>query len=290
MLFASGRPGGFGSGDHYISFCREDGNWTHPINIGPELNSSGSEGRACVTPDGKYFFFYSDRKTDVPKGKKVESPLIDMYGDGDVYWVDTAFIGNLKEKYYDSECAAEIVRRDYKNNGVLSAIETLQALYLKEKSNYHFSIYELLSINKQMVDKGDGRYAEQFYLALLNTLPEKFRIRLGYATLCMSNDLVNRGLAVMAELYSDYPDLELNDTLYWLASGLLDSSHVDEAMEIFKFNALKHSDLIRPWYGLARAYESRGDIDMAIEKCKKCLEMNPDFIWATEMLERLEKR
>ena len=79
-----------------------------------------------------------------------------MYGDGDVYWVDTAFIENLKEKFYDSECSAEIVRRDYQNNGILSAIETLLALYLTEKGNYHFSIYELLSINKQMMDEGDA--------------------------------------------------------------------------------------------------------------------------------------
>ena len=61
-------------------------------------------------------------------------------------------------------------------------------------------------------------------------------------------------------------------------------------MEIFKFNALKHPDLVRPWYGLARVYEGAGDIEKALEHCKKCLEMNPDFTWAAEMLERLEKQ
>ena len=56
LIFPSRRPGGFGSGDLYISF-NKDGVWQEPINMGSTINKEPYEYCPVVSPDGKYFFF-----------------------------------------------------------------------------------------------------------------------------------------------------------------------------------------------------------------------------------------
>lgn len=76
LIFVSAdRPGGYGSGDLYVSFREEDGSWSEARNLGPEINSEGYDYCPSVTPDGKYFFFT----------KK-----------GDIYWVDFTVIERLR--------------------------------------------------------------------------------------------------------------------------------------------------------------------------------------------------
>lgn len=43
LIFSSRRPGGFGNADLYISFINDNGNWSHPINLGDTVNTSDSE-------------------------------------------------------------------------------------------------------------------------------------------------------------------------------------------------------------------------------------------------------
>ena len=69
------RPGGFGTGDLYISFRRKEGTWTEAKNLGKTFNTSGYDFCPMVSPDGKYFFFT----------KK-----------GDIYWVSMEVIKQLK--------------------------------------------------------------------------------------------------------------------------------------------------------------------------------------------------
>lgn len=60
IIFISNRPGGFGSFDFYISYNR-GGIWTKAVNLGPGINSEGYDLSALISPDGKYFFFASDK-------------------------------------------------------------------------------------------------------------------------------------------------------------------------------------------------------------------------------------
>jgi hypothetical protein len=60
IIFTSEREGGFGKGDLYISY-NNNGVWSKPINLGDKINSSGYDYCPLVTPDGKYFFFTSDK-------------------------------------------------------------------------------------------------------------------------------------------------------------------------------------------------------------------------------------
>lgn len=79
IVFAAyGRPDAIGDGDLYISIFR-DGHWSTPRLLGPQINTTAREYCPIVSPDGKYFYFTSERK-----------------GSGDVYRLPIAALGNLR--------------------------------------------------------------------------------------------------------------------------------------------------------------------------------------------------
>lgn len=57
ILFNSGRAGGRGGSDLYVSFADGEDGWSTPVNLGPEFNSRYDEYGAHLSPDGKYIFF-----------------------------------------------------------------------------------------------------------------------------------------------------------------------------------------------------------------------------------------
>ncbi len=79
LIFESERPGGYGSSDLYISFKNND-NWSFPINLGSQINSSSWEYAPKITPDGQYLFFCSKRAGDI---------------NSNAYWVDADIIDQL---------------------------------------------------------------------------------------------------------------------------------------------------------------------------------------------------
>jgi hypothetical protein len=81
LIFCSTKSSGFGEDDFYVTFRNQDGSWTEPVNMGENFNSSASENRPFITPDGKYFFFTSTKS-----------------GNRDIYWVDARIIEALKLK------------------------------------------------------------------------------------------------------------------------------------------------------------------------------------------------
>jgi len=54
------RYDGYGASDIYYS-VKKNGKWSKPKNLGPAVNSSQSEGSPSFSPDGKYFYFSSNR-------------------------------------------------------------------------------------------------------------------------------------------------------------------------------------------------------------------------------------
>lgn len=75
LIFCAERPGGFGTGDLYISFKSKTGEWQQARNMGSVINTTGYEFCPFVTADGKYFFFSRD---------------------GDIYWVASSVIDALR--------------------------------------------------------------------------------------------------------------------------------------------------------------------------------------------------
>ena len=80
LLFAStGRPGGFGGSDLYVSFREPDGTWGAAVNLGADINSESHDLCPAVSPDGAYLFFTSSRS-----------------GAPGVYWVGSGILERLR--------------------------------------------------------------------------------------------------------------------------------------------------------------------------------------------------
>jgi len=79
LVFCSDKPGGFGNTDLYITFREMDGSWMEPVNMGGSINSPFAEYIPYTTPDGRYFFFTSDKS-----------------GNREIYWVDAGIVELLR--------------------------------------------------------------------------------------------------------------------------------------------------------------------------------------------------
>ncbi len=79
LVVTSRRPGGHGSADLWISTRSEEGGWSVPRNLGPEINTEGYEYCPMGTWDGRLFFF----------SRRIGQTWPETTG-GTVYWVDAA--------------------------------------------------------------------------------------------------------------------------------------------------------------------------------------------------------
>jgi Tol biopolymer transport system component len=104
LVFVSyGRSEGYGDGDLYISF-RRNGAWTKAVNLGPKINSSAIDFCPTVSPDGKYFFFTSERgfadqplQARLTYGQFVKQIRGPRNGLGDIYQVDISVLNLNRE-------------------------------------------------------------------------------------------------------------------------------------------------------------------------------------------------
>jgi len=81
LIFHSDRPGGFGDHDLYIAFHKGENDWTDPVNMGKNINTSGWEMGPSLSPDGRYLFFTRRKAWDTEEPSKI-------------YWVDIKIVEN----------------------------------------------------------------------------------------------------------------------------------------------------------------------------------------------------
>ncbi|MEG2177993.1 MAG: hypothetical protein RRY15_03845, partial [Bacteroidales bacterium] len=60
LYFASNRENGQGASDIWTSQLQDNGTWTTPLNLGPSINTSGSESTPFIHPDGSTLYFSSN--------------------------------------------------------------------------------------------------------------------------------------------------------------------------------------------------------------------------------------
>jgi hypothetical protein len=72
LIFGSyDREEGYGSSDLYISFRKNNGKFGKPMNLGDKINTPYLEHNPHVSPDGKYFFFSSDKPRVINETYKI---------------------------------------------------------------------------------------------------------------------------------------------------------------------------------------------------------------------------
>ncbi|MGD1007977.1 MAG: putative Ig domain-containing protein [Ignavibacteriaceae bacterium] len=94
LIFTSERPGGYGSSDIYITYKKDDGDWTQPVNMerngnGINIKNTASVGPS-ISPDGKFLFFSHWART--PTGETA-----------DIYWISTKVIDDIKKEIFNSK-------------------------------------------------------------------------------------------------------------------------------------------------------------------------------------------
>jgi len=99
LIVATTRPGGLGAYDLYVSYRCGD-KWTPAEQLGGGLNSTGWDFGAKLAPDGKTFFFTSNRsRFEGPLGRRLDTKELDKAlhspenGLRDLYRVDLSALG-----------------------------------------------------------------------------------------------------------------------------------------------------------------------------------------------------
>ena len=83
IIFDSHQTENYGKTDIYVAFKTIYGNWSNPINLGPQVNTEYLETCPSLSPDGKYIFFgrYNDENEK-----------------SNIYWISSEVIDKLREK------------------------------------------------------------------------------------------------------------------------------------------------------------------------------------------------
>ncbi|MCE3259497.1 MAG: outer membrane protein OmpA family, partial [Bacteroidetes bacterium] len=76
LYFSSTRPGGYGSADIYMSKRLDDTwqNWTDPVNMGPQINSSAWDAYFTIPASGDYFYMVRNGDIVRIKAKEEQKP------------------------------------------------------------------------------------------------------------------------------------------------------------------------------------------------------------------------
>ncbi len=86
LVFTADLPTGLGGVDLYLCLRDAEGNWSSPTLLPEPINSPYSDFAPALSPDGRAFFFTSERPGMVRGEVAGRRP-------GDIYWVQTSALG-----------------------------------------------------------------------------------------------------------------------------------------------------------------------------------------------------
>jgi enterochelin esterase-like enzyme len=73
------------------------------------------------------------------------------------------------------------------------------------------------------------------------------------------------------------------------SDNLAERGRVDEAIEMLEHLVELYPHSLNGWWRLAGTYRERGEIERALHYYRKCLEVDPDMVYAQQWIERLER-
>ncbi len=91
LFFNSSRPGGFGSGDLYVSTRSSvNASWGNAVNLGPQVNTPYDEKGPFVSVDGSQLYYVSARPGGIGGLDLYQVPILGTAGETKFYVVDDA--------------------------------------------------------------------------------------------------------------------------------------------------------------------------------------------------------
>lgn len=140
LLFQSLRPGGYGHLDIWMtSTTAMGGKWTTPVNLGPIINGSTLDSSPCLSPDGAWLLFASNRGGGIGGTDLWQAPIlpvVDFTGD---YRVDIEDLLLLIENWGQNEPAYDIGPKPLGDGTVdVNDLEVLMSYWGQELYDPHF--------------------------------------------------------------------------------------------------------------------------------------------------------
>ncbi|MBA4054168.1 MAG: hypothetical protein C0490_05600, partial [Marivirga sp.] len=235
----------------------KDSRWGIPLNMGPKINSAGSERFARLSPDGKYLFFGSTRNSSATN-----------WG-FDIYWIDAGVIDELRndesaQRSIDDLHGGELIAALYKNDSKASAHLLKQWISSYPNSLDATVIYS--SVLRKLKDYSEAG-------TLLANSPSQWKEN---TSIIMEKALVKFGVNrddEAKELLDPIltPGDQVRERYLYLSASLLDMGKF-KISDAYFGKAMAISAGSYPYYNRARAYTRLGEKDKAFDVLKKALD------------------
>lgn len=279
FIFCSFRPGGIGSGDLYISFKQDNGQWGQIKNMGNKINTPGNERFPVVTPDGKYLFFNSTKR--IPGADK-NSP---GNGNGDIYWISSKIIDYLKTENLN---ISEILEKAFNENGIENVLKNFRELRKKHSMFYNFDETVLLMVGMNLIQSGQIQSALEIFQENAKLFPDKLPTS---QTLLLSlfdeNPEKFKDHCEYLESQNDHLSRFVEDEFNTLGYQLINLHKIIEAERVFKLNTKLFPDSGNVFDSYGECLMNIGKIDAALENYKKSLKLDSENKNAEAMIKKL---
>lgn len=269
LIFTSfGWGAGFGGGDLFVSFRKEDGGWSRPRNMGGGINSAGHEYCPGISPDQKFLFFTSN-----------------VRGTEDIYWVDIAIIDSLRVRDLNT---ADMLYDAVAQGGVGVGEVAYADLKTRFGDLCYFDGRLLISVGDRLLDAEKTDEAVEIMRLAADLQPQEQSVvqRLKLAAVAGDDGLFK---SVVSELKSNPAGLTrvLELRVNMLGYRLMGWQKLLEAIKVFRLNVELYPGSFNTYDSYAEALLNNGDSLASIENYERSLELNPDNTNAERILKTL---
>jgi len=257
LIFESQRPeGNLGL---YIAFKHDDGHWSIPVNMGPEINSGKGERFARLSPDGKYLFFGSFRNVSA-----------DKHG-ADIYWIDAKIMDKLKndeaaKMKIEQPLGDELINALYKNATDSSAPLLKRWLSLYPNSLDATVIYASILRKQKRNAEAEQLLADSKWNENANIIMEKALVNYAINKDDEAARLLSPILSGGDQLRERY--LYLSGSLFDMTKFEASDNYFEKAMSISSHGVF--------WYNRACGYTHIGQKDRAFAALNKAASVGYD--------------
>lgn len=257
LIFESDRPEGVGGSiDLYISFKKENGQWSLPVNMGPQINTESSERFARLSPDGQYLFFGSNRNQSLTNRGF------------DIFWIDAGVIDSLKAfqpepSIIDQSLGDQIIKLLNETD-----LERMSNPLKQWLTKYPNNLDGIIIYSSVLRKQQQFATAEQLLENQLSRWPANHKVM-------METALVNYGLGKDKEAEALLipvlkPGNQLREQFIYLASSLLDMQKIITSDEYFE-KAMDIFPSSFPYFNRARILARMGEKDKAFDALEKAV-------------------